>query len=347
MVTEGLDWDTELDGDLLLMSQEVLEEMLLAGEVAFHRGIVPEGADLADIGLVGFSDGGDPASAACLYVRTTGSEPGDEGKTHTVRLLAAKARVTPSSSKDSNLRASTPRTELRGMIYLTRLITALLAGFPYKPAYIFLATDSECTISAVEAEDKVLQAWFTNRVAEITDHLDDWAWKEIFVEPIHHWPGLTNVADLATKGKATIADIGEGSTWQSRSKELSYPRTQWPASRDFKRSLPDSEVRLRQKAECQAVAGGSWYEGQLATLLRVPVGDPSGAERSQGLATRRDTNSKWPQVEKVKKDLVNEWIESCKVRVTQCLAYSNELDKCLRILARVVAGLDCESRQEV
>ena len=86
--------------------------MLKAGEVSFPHGVMPEGADITDIGLIGFSDGGDPASAACLYVRTKRSEPGDKGKTHTVRLLVAKARVTPSSSMESKLRASMPRSEL-------------------------------------------------------------------------------------------------------------------------------------------------------------------------------------------------------------------------------------------
>ena len=86
-------------------------------------------------------------------------------------MLASKARVTPSAAKESELKASTPRTELRGMLYLTRLVMAIIESFPYKVRSIFLATDSECTIAAIETQDQVLQAWCANRVAEIVDHM--------------------------------------------------------------------------------------------------------------------------------------------------------------------------------
>ena len=63
---------------------------------------------------------------------------------------------------------------MRGAILVHRLITAILDGLPYKPAEIFIALDSQCTISALEAEDKILGIWFTNRVSEINDHRDGW-----------------------------------------------------------------------------------------------------------------------------------------------------------------------------
>ena len=120
----------------------------------------------------------------------------------------------PSAAKESKLKASTPRTELRGMLYLTRLITAVIEGFPYGVSSIFLATDSECTIAAIETQDRVLQVWFTNRVAEITDPMKSWERKKVEVKKIHHWPGLSNIADLATKGKASLDDIRPVSSWQ-------------------------------------------------------------------------------------------------------------------------------------
>ena len=110
------------------------------------------------------------------------------------------------------------------MLYLTRLITAVIEGLPYHVSSIFLATDSECTITTIETQDRVLQVWFANRVAEITDHMKSWERKQVEVEKIHHWPGLTNVADLATKGKARISDIGPRSSWQWGPIEVSFPR---------------------------------------------------------------------------------------------------------------------------
>merc|ERR1712059_151909 len=47
-------WDDELSGELLLTSQNVLMEMLMAREVTFPRGMIPEEADLSNMGLIGF-----------------------------------------------------------------------------------------------------------------------------------------------------------------------------------------------------------------------------------------------------------------------------------------------------
>ena len=156
-------------------------------------------------------------------------------------------------------------------------------------------------ISAVEAENKVLQSWFKNCVAEIIDHMDDWGRRKVGVESIHHWPGLTYVADLAMEGNATVGNIGETSTWQYGLEELSYPHDRWPASREFKRNLPESEVRLKQQANCNTVQ------------VRVITGK----------------------------------FVSYKFKVMRCLAYSNDLNKCLWILARVVVGVDSRSRQGI
>ena len=110
-----------------------------------------------------------------------------------------------------------------------------------KPGSIFLAGDSQCTISAMECEDKVLGMWFGNQVAEIQDHMADWARQDIAVEPLHYWPGVDNIADLATKGKAAMKDIEARSAWQQGLAALRLQQDQWPANRDFMRKIPDKE----------------------------------------------------------------------------------------------------------
>ena len=84
-------------------------------------------------------------------------------------------------------------------------------------------------------------------MAEVDDHLQDWQRCGHKVEPVHHWPGISNIADLATKGKARVGDIGPGSTWQCGPKEASYGMETWPATRDFRRKLPEQEVKLTNK----------------------------------------------------------------------------------------------------
>ena len=112
------------------------------------------------------------------------------------------------------MRKSMPQSEMQGCVIVARLITSIIEGVPIKLASMFIALDSKCTISALEAQDCILEMWFTNRVAEVKDHLESWRRKGIQVYPVHHGPGVDNVADLGTKGKAASAEIGPGSQWQ-------------------------------------------------------------------------------------------------------------------------------------
>ena len=122
---------------------------------------------------------------------------------------------------------------MRGLLLLVRLVKALLPGFPSPPSEIFLAGDSECTIVSVEADDRLLDVWFNNRVAEVKDEMASWERAGIEVNPLHHWPGTDNIADLATKGKAVLKDVLEDSSWQRGPAKARLPREAWPASREF------------------------------------------------------------------------------------------------------------------
>merc|ERR1711888_553346 len=194
-------------------------------------------------GEVGFWDGGKPASACCLYARTPLREEGPEGETHLVRLLAGKARVTPTSSTQGRARISTPRVEMRGLLMLTRLIDELLPGIQVPPAEIILMGDSQCTISCVEADNRVLDMWFANRAAEVQDRMETWRRKGMKVNDLFHWPGESNIADLGTKGRAEGRDVSQGSEWQDGPVQTRYPVEGWPISRDFVREVPDEEKR--------------------------------------------------------------------------------------------------------
>ena len=140
------------------------------------------------------------------------------------------------------LHISTPRTELRGLLLLTRLITSILPGFNKLPSRISLFGDSKCTISAVKCEQKILEVWFGNRVAEIRDHMTSWRSSRVQVDELHHWPGESNPADLPTRGKANYHEIGPLPAWQQGPPILSQPRNLWPASRDFVRQVPLEET---------------------------------------------------------------------------------------------------------
>ena len=191
----------------------------------------------------------------CLYTRYESTEPDPEGRTHRLTLLLGKARVTPSKGLEK-LRKSTPRTELRGLVLLVRMTAAALSALSLLPKRITLCGDSECTISAVECEQGVLQVWFSNRVAEIVETMDSWGKLGTEVDPLMHWPGLRNVADIGTKGKAVLADIDEESEWQNGPREASFPRSDWPASREFRREVPEEEKYTRLFVANFAMAAG-------------------------------------------------------------------------------------------
>ena len=59
-------WDDELDEALTNESKEILKEMIPEKDIVFPRSIKPAGT-VGQLELVGFWDGGDPASARCLY----------------------------------------------------------------------------------------------------------------------------------------------------------------------------------------------------------------------------------------------------------------------------------------
>ena len=84
----------------------------------------------------------------------------------------------------------------------------------------------------------MLQVWFSNRVAEVIDHMESWRRENILVDQLHHWPGGRNIADISTKGKGVLEDVDEESEWQLGPVETRMPRESWPAPRNFRRDIP-------------------------------------------------------------------------------------------------------------
>ena len=138
---------------------------------------------------------------------------------------------------------------------LGRLITTVLDGVQFPPIEIMIVGDSESTISTVEADHRVLYIWFTNRVADYLDNESDWRTRGIDVFPVQHWPGLQNIADIATKGLATLDDVQEDSEWQNGPEIAQFPREQWPISRDFVREIPENLI-----SNCYAVVEANTVE---------------------------------------------------------------------------------------
>jgi len=199
--------------------------------------------------------------------------------------MRAKARVTPSGGASCS--RSTPRSEMRGLLMAGRMLTVCnLALEGDKPAKIMIFGDSQCTISSVDTMDGVLKPWFGNRVHEFLENKRLWEASGVVVDELHHWPGLRNIADLATKGKAEVSDVAYGSEWQDGPVECRKPRETWPATRDFKRQLPDGEVRLEAGGFTLNAVAGSVIEVKLFHITKGIMDKSNKLRTVKGILAR-------------------------------------------------------------
>ena len=110
----GIEWYTPLEGNLRNDWIQMLEMLVLAGEVRFRRTTKPENA-VGSCTMICFFDGSDLAFGFVMYARwvmTDGSV--------WVNLVAAKARIAPLYG------TSTPRVELEGATLLSRVTVRVI-----------------------------------------------------------------------------------------------------------------------------------------------------------------------------------------------------------------------------
>ena len=252
------DWDTELPRKFQEEWRVAVKEVVCAPEIVFSRGIRPMGAK-GRAELIGYWDGSNLAYAAVVYIRwLVGGEESVGDRVWLVAFLTSKARVTPAAG------LTTPRSELNGLVVLCRLIDRIMKCLDEKPCRVTMIGDSECTISAQESVTNSLAPYFSNRVNEAEDKMNSWGKKietdkleetssevmsfandEVLIDKLYHTPGEINIADLATRDKAKIEDVGEGSEWQNGPRYLRESRTTWPVSREFMRNVPKEEKRMK------------------------------------------------------------------------------------------------------
>ena len=244
VVLANIGWKEKIPEDLMKEVREALRMMVELGEVEFDRTFLGNNWE-AGYDIVAFFDGANPASAGVMYALTPIQNP-SLGVSHDteataakhqivneVRLIMSKARVTPTGKKAGEKKKSTPRTELRGLLILSRLITTFLKSMIHKPREIHIFGDSQTVIGTISSTDKVLDIWVGNRVDEICEAFGYWQEAGVKVNDIEHWPGVSNIADLCTRGDARKEDVLPGSPWQAGPPELQFHRSTWPTTRDF------------------------------------------------------------------------------------------------------------------
>ena len=234
LVSSGADWDQPLEGEQRDRWRKLLSEAISLPTIEMGRSVRPKGA-VGSPWVVGFSDGSLSAFGCAIYVRYHVENNGTTS--FETRLMCGKARVTPIQGTTS------PRSELQALLVLLRLTESVVRAMSDPPARVVLASDSECCIAALDKLGGVLKPYFANRVGEA--HTIMQRIRQISdLEPVQHIQGADNIADLPTRGAATVKDVLPGSVWQDGPSFLKLEREQWPLSREFKSELPAKEVTL-------------------------------------------------------------------------------------------------------
>ena len=182
----GLHWDDSIPSDLQAKWRNLVEELVRLEGIEFSRAVRPDGATGLPW-LIGAWDGADQAYQGKVYARW------ETGEKVEVRLVACKVRVVPTKG------LTTPRSELNGLLVMTRLLSAIIDAMNEKPARVICFGDSECTISSCECRTATLAPYFSNRVAEVLDTFTRFREQGIEVDPLYWIPGDQNPADQGTR----------------------------------------------------------------------------------------------------------------------------------------------------
>ena len=213
-----LGWDQDLPREEKQRWASWFRTLLDSTKAKFTRSVQPERAT-GRPRAVGFSDSAALGMCVAVYVVWPISENENEA-----RLLMAKCRVAPI------LGMTIPRGELQALTMLTRVLLVVAEACPQRFASISTYTDSMCSLGALDKVSSALKPFFGHRVSEIKQLREQLRDLTDDLPPVHHVAGELNPADLGTRGNVAVADLGEGSRWQSGPEFLRDPYPQWPVT---------------------------------------------------------------------------------------------------------------------
>ena len=233
-------WDEPLPTELQIRWRELLAELVSMPVITIHRCVHPPGAT-GQPELIIYWDGSILAYSAVAYLRYKDSEY-DQNQEWTSGLLTSKAKLAPTAGITS------PRSEMNGFVLAHRLAMVIISALRVKPSRLTFIGDSECTISAAEFNSAFLKPYLANRVAEVDDMMAAMKLKypDMKIDPPYHTPGPENsLADMATRGMVQAHQVSIDSEWQTGRPYLRKSREYWPITREFVRTVPEEEKRLR------------------------------------------------------------------------------------------------------
>ena len=245
-----LDWDDQLEGELLLKWKMLLSRMkepllLQIPRCYFHGVEEPHSCE-----LVGFCDASQRAYAAVVFMKI-----GSAGK-GAVRFVASRTRVAPMNS------LTIPRLELLAALLLARLLSntmqALQPEQKFKKATCY--TDSKIVLYWIRGYDKEWKQFVENRVREIRTLIPVECW--------HHCRGDVNPADLPSRGVEGTEPSAIGS-WLKVPQHVCEP-DQEPCNPELKPEACAMELKAGDRTSSMTVHSGVVEESsRIDSVIRV------------------------------------------------------------------------------
>ena len=226
---KSLDWDTPIPEEDSKRWNKWLEDLfLLADLIEIPRFLKFQKDRNTEIHV--FVDASTKAFAACAYVRVTKKvirvtareEKGASEEVIAVRLITARARVTPNKVE------SVSKLELASCCMGSRLGNGIARAYNMDPDKIQYWTDSTNCMYWINSESSELKIFVANRVGEIQN--------DTKIENWRHVPTDQNPADIPTRFPE-VQDLSKNSLWWNGPAFLQKPESEWPEK--FKPPIDD------------------------------------------------------------------------------------------------------------
>jgi len=160
-----VNWDEPLPSELQEQWQGLQRNLHSIQSIQIDRLVISK-HKLKEMELHGFSDAGEGACGACIYIRSV-----DVLGNITTRLLCSKSRVAPLK------RLSLPRLELCGALLLADMYQTSLRALKTTFNKVRLWTDSVIVLAWLKSPAARWKTFVANRVNHIqeTTNVEDWS----------------------------------------------------------------------------------------------------------------------------------------------------------------------------
>ncbi|VDH93667.1 Hypothetical predicted protein [Mytilus galloprovincialis] len=227
MWTAGLDWDDQLDEELVEKSREWFRELdELCCCIKIPR-CLQLNEDIVLTSLHTFSDASQEAYGSVIYAR-------HEYKSGMIstRFIAAKSRVAPLTS------VSIPRLELMAAVLGLRLALSVKHALEVPDDNMTFWSDSMNVLYWIRGKSREYKPFVANRIGEVhtSSHPQQW----------RHVPTKVNPADLVSRGR-TVEQLQSDVIWWNGPEFLQDEEPQWPDTNIQIENVRDTELKCQKK----------------------------------------------------------------------------------------------------